>query len=300
MESQIERVLILADKPVMNALFPRPRCSMHCAEGLPVRQRAVRAGAKVSGALHHTTDIAYASVGAAASTGKGAPNDCYPKQVRHGGRQSLECAGQVYWQPSDYLLVGLGANAYQGKTDFTGSLVSFGFDFAQLDIGFRPHWFSPLSDSSLLMSTEAPTMPSVTLSNYRPLTRLGLHYELFAARMSKSEHIQFRDGFTVGHPRLVGFHVDMEPASGWSLGLSRVLQYGGGARNTNSLRDVFDAFFNPSKFDNTSLFADQRPAGRQPASLLDQQLPVPGQSAVRGVLRVRGRRHLPREELSAG
>jgi len=26
--------------------------------------------------------------------------------------------------------VGLGANAYQGKTDFTGSLVSFGFDFA--------------------------------------------------------------------------------------------------------------------------------------------------------------------------
>ncbi len=29
------------------------------------------------------------------------------------------------------------------------------------------------------MSTEAPTMPSVTLSNYEPLTRLGFQYEFF-------------------------------------------------------------------------------------------------------------------------
>jgi hypothetical protein len=267
MESQIERVLILADKPVMKRPIPAAAVldalPKACQFDSALCERVRRFLARYT----HTTDIAYASVGAAASTGKGAPTTVIPNRYGMEEDSHWNAAGQVYWQPSDYLLVGLGANAYQGKTDFTGSLVSFGFDFAQLDIGFRPHWFSPLSDSSMLMSTEAPTMPSVTLSNYRPLTRLGLHYELFAARMSESEHIQFRDGFTVGHPRLVGFHIDMEPASGWSLGLNRLLQYGGGARNTNSLKDVFDAFFNPSKFDNTSssLTSDQQ-AGNQEAS----------------------------------
>ena len=119
--------------------------------------------------------------------------------------QHWDASAQVYLQPNDYLLLDAGAVAYEGRTNFSGSLLSLGFDSAQLDIGLRPHWFSPLTDSSMLMSTEAPTMPSVTLSNYRPLTRLGLHYELFIARMSNSNRIVFGNGLTAGHPRLGGF-----------------------------------------------------------------------------------------------
>ena len=33
----------------------------------------------------------------------------------------------------------------------------------------------------MLLSTQAPTMPSVTLSNYRPLTKVNLRYEAFMA-----------------------------------------------------------------------------------------------------------------------
>ena len=57
--------------------------------------------------------------------------------------------------------------------------MSLGVDWAQIDIGYRDHWLSPMTDTSMLMSTEAPTMPSVTLSNYEPLTRLGFQYEFF-------------------------------------------------------------------------------------------------------------------------
>ena len=98
-----------------------------------------------------------------------------------------DVSAQGYAQLGDYILVNAGANAYQGKTDFTGSIISLGFSYAQLDIGFRPHWFSPMSDSSMLMSSEAPTMPSVSISNYEPLTRFGFSYELFEARMSSQD-----------------------------------------------------------------------------------------------------------------
>ncbi len=179
-----------------------------------------------------------------------------------------DVAAQAYLQPNDYVLIDGGIVAYEGKTTFSGSMISLGFSFAQLDIGFRPHWFSPLSDSSMLMSTEAPTMPSVTLSNYLPFTRFGLHYELFAASMSTSKRIVFGDGFTAGHPRLAGFHVDMQPATGWSIGASRLMQYGGGARGGGSLSDLFKAFFDPSGFDNTSptLASDQQVGNRKPHS----------------------------------
>ncbi|MDB6089265.1 MAG: hypothetical protein JWN85_2049, partial [Gammaproteobacteria bacterium] len=107
-----------------------------------------------------------------------------------------------------------------------------------------------MTDSSMLMSTEAPTMPSVTLSNYEPATRLGLKYEVFLARMSNSDHILYRNGYTSGHPLLGGLHLSMEPVSGWSIAFSRLVQFGGGARGNTSLTDLLRAFFSPSKYAN--------------------------------------------------
>jgi hypothetical protein len=171
----------------------------------------------------------------------------------------------VYLQPSDYLLIDAGAVAYHGHTDFSGSMISLGFSWAQLDVGFRPHWYSPFTDSSMLMSTEAPTMPSVTLSNYTPFTRLGLRYEVFSAVMSNSDNIVFKDGLTSGRPRLAGFHLQMEPASGWAIGLSRLVQYGGGQRGGTGIRTLFDAIFRPNRFDNTgaNLTSDQQVGNQQ-------------------------------------
>jgi hypothetical protein len=92
-------------------------------------------------------------------------------------------------------------------------------------------------------------MPSLTVSNYRPLTKAGLRYEAFIARMSESSNIAFDGGTTTGHPQLAGLHLSIEPVQGWSLGVSRIMQYGGGERE-DSFGDLLDAFFNPSDKDN--------------------------------------------------
>ena len=99
----------------------------------------------------------------------------------------------------------------------SGSFLSLGYEYAQLDVGYRDHWWSPMTDSSMLIGTQAPTMPGVTLSNYTPITKLGFRYEVFMARMSRVEDIAFEGGTTSGDPRLFGLQVSIDPVRGWTL-----------------------------------------------------------------------------------
>lgn len=254
MERQIEQVLTLADKPFLT----RPIAAAVVWDSLPAAcARDVELCRSVERYLKRymgRAGIAEASISGAATSGavRTVPN-------RHGllTESGWEASARVYWQPFDHALLTLGAVAYEGgiydgDVTPTGSLLSLGWDFAQLDVGFRDHWLSPFADSAMLLSTEAPTMPSVTISNYVPLTRLGLHYQVFAAQMSESDAIVFEDGLTSGNPKVAGLHLSIEPASGWSLGFNRIMQFGGGDRDNYSFGDVVDAFFNPSGHDNAS------------------------------------------------
>jgi hypothetical protein len=191
-----------------------------------------------------------------------------PLPNRHGmtSRSNYEAAIAAYWQPGDSFLVTAGVLAYEGEATPTGTVVSFGRDFAQIDIGFRDRRWSPAMDNAMLVSTQAATMPSVTISNYRPLTKAKLRYEAFVSRMSESSNIAVDGGTTSGEPQLAGLHLSIEPFPGWSLGVQRLMQYGGGER-PDSLGDLFDAFFNPSDNDNTGTTAD---FGNQVASLTSQ------------------------------
>ncbi len=275
-EAQIERVLILAGKPVMR----RPIAAATVLDALP-RACAVdrvlceRVGRYLARYTHYTA-LTHASVEGAATHGA---DTVLPNRYGLHNRSAWDASLTGYIQPSDYLLVNLGGTAYDGRQSFTGSYLSAGFSKMQLDIGYKPHWFSPLTDSSMLMSTEAPTMPSVSLSNYEPLTRLGLSYEFFEARMSKSDRIVWQNGFTSGYPRLGGIQLSMEPVSGWSLGLNRLVQFGGGARGGSSLSALFNAIVNPSRYSNLNpnLNVEQK-AANQEASVTSSFLfpgPVP-------------------------
>jgi hypothetical protein len=244
-EAQIERVLILADKPVMR----RPIAAATVLDALPkackVDQALCQRVGRYLARYTHTSDLTHASIEGAATHGA---DTILPDRYGLHNRSAWDASIGGYLQPSDYLLLSIGAVAYDGREDYTGSMLSLGFSKAQLDIGYKPHWFSPLTDSSMLMSTEAPTMPSVSLSNYEPLTRLGLSYEIFEARMSKSDHILYQGTLASGYPRLGGIQVSMEPASGWSLGVNRLVQFGGGPRGGSSITNLFRAIFNPSKY----------------------------------------------------
>jgi hypothetical protein len=240
-ERQIERVLILAGKPVMR----KPIAAAVVLDALPrACERDQATCERVRRYLQNymkSWGITTLKVEGAASSGDSAaviPNS-------HGERidSPWRASAHGYWQPNDYIIVNAGGVAYDGNATPTGSLVSLGFDWAQLDIGFRDHWYSPLTDSSSLISTEAPTMPSVTLSNYEPITPLGINYEVFYAEMSEQDGIPFGETTTSGRPRLAGIHLGLEPVVGYALSLNRLAQYGGGARNTSALSQFVDELF---------------------------------------------------------
>lgn len=266
-ERQIERVLVLADKPALT----RPIPAALVLDALPrACGKDARACDEVRRYLKRfmgTFDVTDASLEGAVSSGarKTASN-----QFGMPVDSPWEAMVRGYYQPFDHALVSVGAVAYDGRIVPSGSMVSVGFSAAQLDLGYRDHWWSPMSDSAMLISTEAATMPSVTLSNYVPFTRFGVHYEAFLAAMSHSDNIRFGDGFTSGRPRLAGFHASMEPASGWALGVNRLFQYGGGER-PGSLSDLLHGFLSPSKYDNTNpnLTSDQQ-LGNQVASITSE------------------------------
>lgn len=249
MERQIERVLILADEPILKRPFAvalvEDALPQACMIDKPLCTKVKRYLQRYSRdyALTHasaTGSIAHDNDGGVVPNAHGMPV-----------KSPWEISAQAYVQPNDYLLFTGGAVAYQGRTVPTGSVLSLGFNWAQLDIGYRDHWFSPATDSSMLMSTEAPTMPSVTLSNYEPLTRLGFQYEFFAARMSRSDHILYQGKESSGYPHLFGAQLSVEPFSGWSLGVNRLLQYGGADGLPGGARFLLRDFFEPSGLSQT-------------------------------------------------
>jgi hypothetical protein len=265
MERQIERVLLLADQTVL----VRPIPAAAVLDALP---RACETDAMLCAQVRRYLHSYMDSLGLTAFSIEGSSGDDSDAVMpnRHGQLRSSawRAASALHWQPSDYLMVNLGGIAYEGDEAPTGSFVSLGFNRAQLDVGYRDHWLSPMTDSSLLFSTQATTTPSVTLSNYAPLTRFGLRYQMFLTRLSSSDLIESGDGFTSGRPKVLGMHWSIEPAYGWTLGVNRVMQFGGGARNGASFRDVLKAFVRPSSFDNTGPGAnDDREFGNQLASI---------------------------------
>lgn len=249
MERQIERVLILADKPITS----RPIATAAVLDALPaacrIDETLCRSVRRYLNRYMRKVGLAHASAEVAATDGAvtSLPN-------QHGMRSdsAWQASAQGYWQPSDYAIVSLGGVAYDGDATPTGSMVSVGFDFAQLDIGYRDHWFSPFTSSAMIISTQARTLPSITLSNYRPLTRLGLQYEVFLAEMERSDHIAFEDRSTSGKPRLAGLRFSIEPTPGWSLSANRMMQFGGGERGGTGFSDFVDALIKPSQRDNRS------------------------------------------------
>jgi len=270
-EWQIERVLILADMPVVR----RPIAAATVLDALPK-------AAKIDPVLcehvrrfldhyMHPSGVAFASY---AVSGESGPGGTMVVPNQHGATldSHYQAAVQGYVQPSDYLLLSAGAVSDQNRTTPTGSMLSLGFDWAQLDLGYRDHWWSTMTDSAALITTEAPTMPSVTLSNYRPLTRLGLEYELFLARMSYTDQIELIDGsLTAGYPKFGGMQLSIEPISGWSLAAQRIMVWGGGAAGGQSMSTILNAFFNPAGAQKTSSSKTQSEAiGKQEGGLTSQ------------------------------
>jgi hypothetical protein len=168
-----------------------------------------------------------------------------------------------YWQAGDHILFNASGIAFKDEALPTG-YVSLGYDFAQVDIGWRERWWSPFHDSAVLLSTNARSSLSIGVSNYRPLTFLNLRYEVFYADLEETDGILYQGERHTGEPGLFGVHLGIEPLDGLSISVNRVMQYGGGPRS-KSLSTLFKAFFDPAGQDNQGATDDE--AGNQIASI---------------------------------
>jgi hypothetical protein len=246
MERQIERVLILADEPILKRPFAvalvEDALPQACMVDKPLCTKVKRY------LQRYSRDYAVTHASATGAVSHDVDAGVVPNAHGLPVKSSWEMSVQGYVQPNDYVLLSGGAIAYKGRTEPTGSMLSLGFNWAQLDIGYRDHWFSPATDSSTLISTESPTTPSVTLSNYEPLTRLGFQYEFFLTRLSQpgGDNILYQGQLSSGSPRLFGTQFSIEPFPGWSIGANRFLEYGGGSGLPGSARFLLRDFFKPS------------------------------------------------------
>jgi hypothetical protein len=259
MERQIERVLILADEPILKRPFAvelvKAALPDACRKDAALCERVRRYLERYS----HDYGVTHASATAAGASGA---HVVLPDQHGMTSNDDWELSAQGYVQPSDYLLVSAGGIAYSGRTQATGSMLSIGTSWAQLDAGYRDHWLSPMTDTgSMLFSTESPTMPSVTLSNWEPLTRLGIQYEFVLGKLLQTgansgaslagDNIDYNGVLSRGDPHLFSMQLSIEPFPGWSLGFNRNLEYGGGSGLPSSAHFLLQDFFKPSGLSQT-------------------------------------------------
>ncbi|HXP66845.1 MAG TPA: hypothetical protein VN815_15325, partial [Steroidobacteraceae bacterium] len=186
MERQIERVLILANEPILKRPFAVALVEMALPEACRVDKPLCERVRKYL--ERYSRDYAVTHASATGSVTHGA-DVVVPNSYGMPMQSKWEVSAQGYYQPGDYLMASVGGVAYDGRVSPVGSMVSLGTNWAQLDLGYRPHWMSPMTDSSMMISTEAPTMVSATLSNYEPLWGIGFQYELWWGVMSKSDRI---------------------------------------------------------------------------------------------------------------
>lgn len=242
-ERQIERVLILADEPILKRPFAvglvEDALPQACEVDKPLCEKVRRYLERYS------RDYAVTEASVTGTLVHGKDTSALPNSYGETVNSKWELSGQGYVQPNDYVLAAAGAVAYKGETVPVGSMLSVGTNWAQIDVGYRNHWFSPMTESSQLIGTEAPTTPSVTVSNYEPLTRLGFQYELFLTRLSE-QPLTFNGQVGSGHPKLFGAQFSIEPFPGWSIGVNRLLEYGGGIGLPGSARSLLRNFFRPS------------------------------------------------------
>jgi len=259
MERQIERVLILADEPILKRPFAvelvRAALPDACKKDAALCARVRRYLERYS----RGAALTHASATAAVDSGA---HVVLPNQHGLSSNDQWELSAQGYLQPSDYLLLSAGGIAYSGRSEATGSTVSVGASWAQLDAGYRDHWLSPMTDTgSMLFSTESPTAPSVTLSNWEPLTRFGFQYEFVLTRLNQTgadagaslpgNNIFYQGVASRGDPHLFSMQLSIEPFAGWSLGINRNLEYGGGSGLPDSARFLLRDFFKPSGLSQT-------------------------------------------------
>ncbi len=253
-EARVERLFVVANMPIIKRPIPVKQVQIAIDKAQATDPALAASVRRYLDRYSERVFVTHVSVSASASEGA---NVVLPNQRGYDSSANYQVSAAGYWVIND--LIALNAGGIIGerqdgqKNEFAeGSFVSIGWDWMQADIGMRPHWWGPFTESDMLLSTQASALPSVTVSNPVPLPWLGIQYELFLAEMSESDEILSEsrgEERLTGNPRLFGLHFSVTPFAGFALGVNRLMQYGGADRDA-SLKSMIQAFFNVAENEN--------------------------------------------------
>ena len=112
-----------------------------------------------------------------------------PNQRGQSTKTNLILEGNTYSNFNQYLGVSFGGIANEEGIIPTQSILYLGFEYAQIDIGYREHWYSPFHNSAMLLSTHAEAPPSISISNVKPISDFNIRYDIFISQLSEQKGI---------------------------------------------------------------------------------------------------------------
>lgn len=161
----------------------------------------------------------------------------------------------------------IGFIAHSDQVVWQDAFVNYAPSWWQVSLGFQSNWWSPFRNSSLILSNNAATMPSMSFSSVTPISSWNFEFDVFIAKSTRSERINRAGQLSSGSPLINGFHFAIEPFPGVALGFNRVMQYGG--VEAPNLMDIINGFFDPSSHDNSTQLDDgQQELGNQAGSFV--------------------------------
>ncbi|VUD56453.1 hypothetical protein TDB9533_02108 [Thalassocella blandensis] len=247
LEKEVERLAVVAGIPNLNKPYSLATIYLYMDK---IRNTHHALYGRLSVALEPYT--AHAAITHASVTVADSDSDIDIPNSR-GENTSYSAMAQLraHWQVADWYGIYLGAQVSDNFEQASGSHIALGTDWAQLNIGYRDFWWSPMQGSAQVLSTQAQSFPSISLGNTLPIEIFGMRwsYEGFVARTSR-QFVQYNGTWSdKERPYLLGAHLSVQPTEWFTLGASRVMQFGGGERPV-SLKTLFNAFFDPGEADN--------------------------------------------------
>ena len=165
LERQIKQLAVLANIPNLN----KPYSALAVFDALskiekshPSLYRQLRQSLssykKIASVTHARVKLNYSEESIPQPNGRGIYSD-----------EAYEVSVRGQWQLGSWFAAYAGLELSQDTTQASGSLLSFGQSWAQLDIGYKDMWLSPMHHSAQLLSYNAETLPSVSLNNSLPI-----------------------------------------------------------------------------------------------------------------------------------
>lgn len=278
-ESHIERLFVAADMPINKRPIPIKRVQTAVERARATHPHLAKQAAIYLERYEKSVSVTHSSLSVGS---KGSETTPLPNQRGFTSDSYVQASFAGQWLINDYLALSVGTIAGDrpeyDDLYLESTFLAAGWDAFQVELGWRSHWFSPFRESAMLISSQSPAMPGVTVSNVEPFEFLGFSYEFFWLQMSESDLIESATDSrqrVSGKPQLVGAHFGFEPFSGFSIAFNRIMQFGGGNR-PDSPGDVFDAFLNPKQQDNVGVEGND--FGNQATSVTTRytfQVPIP-------------------------